>query len=99
MGTKATIATHTLVLIGAMLMILFFTLIILWQWIGVTEKEATKGACLKKLMNYCVSWSLSDFDPSKQPSWDKTNPAGCENLKEPITEPTAEACKNLSPIK
>ncbi|NCN39593.1 MAG: hypothetical protein GW914_04405, partial [Candidatus Aenigmarchaeota archaeon] len=76
MSPKA-IATHTLFLIAVMGLLLIFTLVTFWFFIGQTPIEANKATCTAKYMNYCERWTLKGQDPG---DWGDIKPEDCESL-------------------
>jgi len=88
---KKAIAAHSIFLVGVIAMLLFFTVVIFWEWISSNQTEATKAACIVKLKNFCLKWTSS----GNKPDWDSINPQNCEDLDPPILEPSQDYCNNL----
>ena len=91
MSQKA-IATHSLFLIGTMVLFLIFTVISLWPLISLTPIETTKASCTGKYMSYCERWILNGEDPG---DWDDIEPKNCEEIGIDMPR-TLDDCKNLT---
>jgi hypothetical protein len=66
-------------------------IIVLWHFLGIEEKEATREACVTKLQNYCYRWITEKKEPG---DWDSIYPKeGCEKFN--INKPSLDDCKNI----
>jgi hypothetical protein len=69
--------------------------VMLWNYIEIQGKEATREACLIKFQNYCYRWVSEKKEPG---DWDKIYPKeGCENFG--VEKPSKEKCENLLGVK
>jgi len=71
------IATHTLFLIAVISLLLVFTIVSFWFFIGQIFGEANKATCALKYINYCERWLLKGQDPL---DWNEVQPRSCEEF-------------------
>jgi len=91
MPSKA-VTTHALFLVATIVLLLIFTIISFWYWIGQTGLETNRNTCTAKFMNYCGRWVLEKRDPG---DWDQIEPKNCEKFE--ISSPSSmDDCKNIT---
>jgi len=77
MSSKA-IAVHTIFLIGAMLLLVVFTVAGLWFWLGDLNITSSEAACANKYQDYCDKWIITGKEPG---NWDSVSPEGCDEYE------------------
>lgn len=90
------IATKTLFLVVVIGMIIFFSLVIFWHWLGLQIKVVSRTTCAAKLWNYCNRW----YNEKKEPGdWDNLSPKDedCRAIEglEDFGKPDEKKCKDL----
>ncbi|HKZ45433.1 MAG TPA: hypothetical protein VJ343_01890 [archaeon] len=91
------LATNTLFLVVVIGMMIFFSLIVFWQWVKLENVQLSREACAIKFANYCERWAVCNYRDCKPNDWETTNPKiGCEEFE--ITEPNADKCKQTFPL-
>ena len=81
------VAVHAVVVVALIGMLMFFALVIFWQWMKWNEIQTSKAVCSIKYANCCLQ-----LNEDKTCDWANTPPKECEKFD--ILEPTSkDQCK------
>ena len=88
------IAAHTIFIVGAITIFIFFVTATFFGWIDWSTISASQFACKAKLMSYCSELQKTGKIPW---DWNERGPEGCGEDPININQPTEEECKKLFP--
>jgi len=91
------VASHVLGIVLIMAVLMFFALLLVYNWVITTNQQATETLCTAKILNYCTDWFTNGFK-DRPWNWDDKGPQGCEKFH--VTQPvSSDDCKALVGIK